>query len=582
MDRHESEVSAISARLQHFYATRSPFRVYHGSTNSTRPSNKTRANTVDTSRLSNVLSISPTTQIATVEPNVGMGALAAESLKHGLIPPVVMEFPGITAGGGFSGTSAESSSFRYGVFESTVEWIEIVLPDGEVRRAQRGGEGSDLFWGAASAFGTFGVVTLLGVRLIPAGEFVRLEYHLASDFEGAVAKVRVETEREENGFVDGIVFAKDRTVICAGRMVDGPVPEGHKPVRFTRARDTWFYLRAEKISKQLQKSKQQSNGTNPTTPAPAPAPVVDYIPLLDYLFRYNRGAFWTARYAFKYFLTPFNRITRAVLDPLMHTRVMYAALHKSELSDFHLLQDVSVPMDVAADFGGFLDETFGIYPVWLCPLSVAREDEDSAHGIHATFARADAPRVLNFGVWGPLSWDREEAKEGNRKLERRVTEVGGMKCLYAQTCYEEEEFWAVYDKESYDTLREKFRAGHLPSVYDKVRRDEVANEARRRRGVKGWAWGTWPIAGLYGVWKVVRGGEWILQDGEKGVGGKSGTAAGGKSEKLGGGEVKEGKESEKSACGNGEKPAGVEAGGGDKNEKSGNVASGESEKLPGA
>lgn len=501
MDRHASEVSRISDRLAQFYATLSPFRLYHGSTNSTRPSNKTRANTVDTSTLNHVLSVDTASRIATVEPNVGMGLLAQETLKHGLIPPVVMEFPGITAGGGFSGTSGESSSFKYGVFESTVEWIEIVLPDGEVTRASRT-EKSDLFWGAASAFGTFGVVTLLGIRLIPAGKFVRLEYHLATSFEGAVEKVREQTRREENGFVDGIVFAKDRTAICAGRMVES-LPAGEKAHKFRRARDQWFYLRADKVTKTLQKQK-------------ASEPAVDYIPLEEYFFRYDRGAFWTARYAFKYFITPFNRVTRCVLDPLLHTRVMYAATHKSGMADFYLTQDVSVPMDSAAGFASWLDETYAVYPLWLCPLNVARE-EGAQHGIHARFCRPDAPEVLNFGVWGPLSFDRDAAVEGNRKLEKRVADLGGMKCLYAQTCYTEDEFWAVYDRESYDALREKYRSSHLPTVYDKVKRDVAAEKAMARTGLKGRIWRIWPVRGVYGVYKVIRGGDYLLQDQGKGV-----------------------------------------------------------------
>ena len=43
-----------------------------------------------------------------------MDRLVESTLKYNLIPPVVMEFPGITAGGGFAGTSGESSSFKYG------------------------------------------------------------------------------------------------------------------------------------------------------------------------------------------------------------------------------------------------------------------------------------------------------------------------------------------------------------------------------------------------------------------------------------------------------------------------------------
>ena len=42
--------------------------------------------------------------------------------------------------------------------------IEIVLPDGAVARASKT-DRPDLFWGAASAFGTLGVVTLLELQL---------------------------------------------------------------------------------------------------------------------------------------------------------------------------------------------------------------------------------------------------------------------------------------------------------------------------------------------------------------------------------------------------------------------------------
>lgn len=49
-----------------------------------------------------------------------MDRLVEETLKYGLIPPVVMEFPGITVGGGYSGTSGESSSFKHGFFDRTL------------------------------------------------------------------------------------------------------------------------------------------------------------------------------------------------------------------------------------------------------------------------------------------------------------------------------------------------------------------------------------------------------------------------------------------------------------------------------
>src|ERR1700754_1635905 len=115
--QHEATVSQISRQVADFHARKLPFRIFHGSTNSTRLSDRTRSATVDISSLNNVISISASKRTCLVEPNVPMDKLVEATLRHGLIPPVVPEFPGITVGGGFAGTAGESSSFKYGFFD---------------------------------------------------------------------------------------------------------------------------------------------------------------------------------------------------------------------------------------------------------------------------------------------------------------------------------------------------------------------------------------------------------------------------------------------------------------------------------
>lgn len=138
LQAHDDAVVTVSSRVRQFYENKQPFHNYHGSTNSTRKSQRGRDNIVDTSSLSNVLNIDVEQKTALVEPNVSMDApVAATFGEFGLVPLVVMEFPGITVGGGFSGTSGESSSFRYGAFDATINWIEIVLSNGSVTRAYR-------------------------------------------------------------------------------------------------------------------------------------------------------------------------------------------------------------------------------------------------------------------------------------------------------------------------------------------------------------------------------------------------------------------------------------------------------------
>ncbi|EPE02474.1 fad binding domain protein [Ophiostoma piceae UAMH 11346] len=506
MDNEHSEtVRAISARVKHFAAAKRPFRIYHGSTNSTRGSQRRPDNTVDTSSLNRVLDVDIEKKTALVEPNVPMDTLVAATVAKGLVPLVVMEFPGITAGGGFSGTSGESSSFRYGPFDATVNWIEIVLGTGELVRASRiTDDKTDLFWGAASAFGTLGVVTLLEVQLQDAMPFVRLSYTLQGTVQGSMRQIRDEIARDDADYVDAIMFSKTATVVCSGDYIKEP-PVSAVISRFTRSYDPWFYVHVRRMLQRL---------------AEAPdATITEYVPLVDYLFRYDRGGFWVAKYSFDYFLVPFNRITRFVLNPFMHTRTMYRALHKSGLADFYMVQDVGVPYDKVDEFVDWLESTLGIYPLWLCPLLLARSSLNAEHGLHSNFARLNKDtsegRLMNFGVWGPLPSglsDQSAFVQGNRLLEQKVQELGGKKWLYAHAYYTEDEFWAHYDRQSYDRVRAKYGAEWLPTVYDKVKVEEKQDAAARGlvAWLLAWFWAIWPMRGLYGVVMAILGGDYLM------------------------------------------------------------------------
>lgn len=511
MDRHNTAVKAIASQVQRFHAQQRPFRIYHGSTNSTRQSQHGPDNTISTADLINVLDINPSKQTALVEPNVPMDALVQATTANGynLVPLVVMEFPGITVGGGFSGTSGESSSFRHGFFDATVNWVEMVLSNGEVTTASKTTH-PDLFWGAASAFGTLGVVTLLEVQLRPARPLVELSYHSTGSMAEAMQVFRKATDDPAIEYLDGIVYARDHVVVCAGRLVDAPDSPEKAPVRFTRPWDDWYYLHAQK------RSLQPRNGEKSAT---------DYVPLSDYLFRYDRGGFWVGRYAYQYFLVPFTFLTRLLLDWFMHTRVMYHALHESGHSKRYIIQDVAVPYSATSEFVDWLDdkENFGAYPIWLCPLKHGPGVMESTTGNTASefekqppSPNADDGYLMNFGLWAPSRQPTNRAAflAQNRRLERKVLDLKGKKWLYAHAYYTEDEFWSVYDKKHYDSLREKYHASYLPDLYQKVRVDLTPGNTAAL-GWKAWLksvlWEMWPVSGLYGVYKAWRGGEYFIR-----------------------------------------------------------------------
>lgn len=292
------------------------------------------------------------------------------------------------------------------------------------------------------------------------------------------------------------MYSRNNGVVCAGELTNSSF-KNCRTTGFSKPTDPWFYLHAQKLLKNTRGA------------------VTERVPIVDYLFRYDRGGFWCARYAFKYFLTPFNRFTRWALDKFMHARVMYHALHKSGFASYYVLQNVAVPYDNADGLLQYLDNNFGHYPIWLCPLKIDGKSTDPVRNKMAIKTNRPSPEyMINFGVWGPGPKDRRRFVEWNRAFERKVHELGGQKCLYAHAYYTKEEFDEIYDGKTYDAVREKYHATYLPSVYDKVKVDVEAEEMALRESswlrVVAMFWMIWPLSGLYGVCAAALGGDYLL------------------------------------------------------------------------
>lgn len=483
MDGHNEAVTLLSEKVKEFYNQKKPFRIYHGSTNTTRRTKRPPDSSIDISGLNKVLSIRTDNMTALVEPNVPMDALVAETLKQGLIPPVVMEFPGITAGGAFAGTGGESSSFRWGTFDRTVQGVEIILGDGEIVWASED-ERCDLLDGSAGAFGTLGVVTLLEVQLVRAGSrLVRLQYFPVRSAADAANRFREHCGPGSDyrwDYVDGIMFNNRCGVVIAGRLLPADAEDYDVTARYSRATDNWYYSDVQA------KLKARPGGW------------ADVVPLEDYLFRYDRGAFWCARHSFDYLGLPFNGLTRWLLDGLMHTRQLFSMLHATGAALRSVIQDLCVPARNLDVLVSFAELEFGLWPLWLCPMR-----PNAGRGIFQLSPAGDGVREdltddlwVNVGMWGRAPFRSvREAVEANRCLEEVVRAIGGYKWLYAQTFYSEDEFWSIYGKEEYDSLRAKYNATHLPDAYEKVRTEIDISEAQGRAMGGGWK-SVWPFEAI--------------------------------------------------------------------------------------
>jgi FAD/FMN-containing dehydrogenase len=117
-----------------------------------------------------------------------------------------------------------------------------------------------------------------------------------------------------------------------------------------------------------------------------------------------------------------------------------------------VIQDVDIPIARAPEFLAFFLKEVGILPVWICPIG--GYDTQERFPLYPV-----DPKILyvNFGFWDVVQ-DAVKREPGhyNRKIERKVAELGGVKSLYSDSYYPEEEFWRLYDKPAYDALKARY------------------------------------------------------------------------------------------------------------------------------
>lgn len=294
MEQHQCKVRAIAARVSYFHIQKIPFRVYHGSTNSTRHAEHDPSKVVDTTPLTKILTIDHDRHVAIVEPNVSMSALVKATVAAGYIPQVVPEFPAITVGGAFSGTAAESSSFKFGYFDQSINWIEIVLADGRVVTASPE-ENADLFYSTIGACGTLGVATLFEIKLLPTSTFVELTYLPVHSFSAATTLLDDCINDATIDYVDGIMFSASLGVIITGRLTSDH--NADMPIaRFSRWKDPWFYHHAHSQVAHLRHEHCDTCPVSSPRDPRLPEKPRELVPVEDYFFRYDRGCFWMGSY----------------------------------------------------------------------------------------------------------------------------------------------------------------------------------------------------------------------------------------------------------------------------------------------
>lgn len=421
--------------------------------------------------LDQIIEIDPLKQVVFVEPGINMEKLSKQLFKLGWMLPVVPEFKGITVGGAINGAAIESSSHRLGQFNDICLSYEVLLGSGTIIQASPENN-ADLFYGLSGTYGTLGLILSVEIQIVPLKPWVKLSYfhfnHLKEGFE------KIENAIGRSDCLEAIVYHQHHMVVIEGQFcAEKPLaPQLHLNAPWSR----WYYQYVKAFGNQESQS---------------------CLPLLEYLFRHDRGAFWMGSYAvhwtllLRYYME--NRLGlknyaqkwfgnlvfekyfrvkdpglffRTMIGPSMGSQNLYKVLHAQSEKWFEerfIVQDYYIPLKNALNFVEYCIDRTQIFPLWICPVKSVRTPQ-----ILAPHYKPDKEQMLlDVGVYG-MPFKNPAVQELNQILEKRMRELCGRKMLYSYNYDTKELFWKFYPEEAYKILRKKYQAETWPLIEEKI------------------------------------------------------------------------------------------------------------------
>jgi FAD/FMN-containing dehydrogenase len=402
---------------------------------------------LDVSEFSRVVCVDPESRTAIVGGMTTYEDLVAATLRHGLMPLVVPQLKTITLGGAVSGLGVESTSLRSGMPHESVLAMEILTGDGRVVTATPTGQHAALYRGFPNSYGTLGYTLSLTIELEPVKPYVHLRHFRFTDpaeCMQAVAEVAAQGSYQghQADFIDGTAFSADELYLTVGAFSDVA------PWRSDYTRERIYY--------------QSIRG-----------PKEDFLTIGDYLWRWDTDWFWCSR--------PFGvqgPVIRRIWPRRYRRSDVYRRLvaldrkhgftgkldaRRGRPATEMVVQDVEIPVEQSAAFLEYFLAAVGMTPVWMCPLRLRGEMTWPLYPMRPGQA------YVNFGFWGTVPLP-PGAADGhfNRRVEDKVTELGGHKGLYSTSYYSREEFWARYNGPEYAGLKRAYDPqGRLADLYDK-------------------------------------------------------------------------------------------------------------------
>jgi FAD/FMN-containing dehydrogenase len=432
---HAAGVERLLASYRSIPAT-AAVRLNKPTSNLFRARAKRDAPGLDTSGLTNVISVDPDSQTADVAGMCTYENLVAATLPYGLSPAVVPQLKTITLGGAVTGLGIESASFRNGLPHESVLEMDILTGTGELLTVSPQLH-PDLYRAFPNSYGTLGYSTRIRIELEPIEPFVALRhvrFDSVTDLVSAMDRI-IDTGGFEGvpvDYLDGVVFGADESYLCVGVRTTTP-----GPVSDYTGQDIYY------------RSIQHDAGVKE-----------DRMTTHDYFGRWDTDWFWCSRS----FGAQNPRVRRwwprryrrsdmywklAALDQRfgIADRIEKRSIRsRGRPLRERVVQDIEVPIERTAEFLEWFLAHVPITPVWLCPLRLR-----DRHGWPLYPIRAGSTYV-NVGFWSSVPVGPTEGAT-NRLIEAKVSSLDGHKSLYSDSYYSREEFDDLYGGETYKTVK---------------------------------------------------------------------------------------------------------------------------------
>ncbi|XP_027088891.1 delta(24)-sterol reductase [Coffea arabica] len=431
---------------------------------------------VDLSAFRNILDVDKERMIARVEPLVNMGHISRVTVPMNLAIAVVAELDDLTVGGLINGYGIEGSSHIYGLFSDTVVAYEIILADGQLVRATKDNEYSDLFYAIPWSQGTLGLLVAAEIKLIPVKEYMRVTYkpvvgNLQELAQGYIDSFCPRDGDQDNpnkvpDFVETMIYSPTEAVCMTGRYAskEEAKQKGNKINRVCWWFKTWFYQHAQTALKKGE--------------------FVEYIPTREYYHRHTRCLYWEGK-----LILPFadQWWFRFLLGWMMPPKVSLLKATQGDAirnyyHEMHVIQDMLVPLYKVGDALEWVHREMELYPIWMCPHRMYKLPVKTMiypePGFEQQHRQGDthyAQMYTDVGIYyapGPvLRGEVFDGADAVRRMENWLIENHGFQPQYAVSELTEKNFWRMFDADLYEECRRKYRAvGTFMSVYYKSKK----------------------------------------------------------------------------------------------------------------